>query len=82
MRAALSRFEQRGDPYAGSTDPRSAGNGSLMRLAPVPMFFAADAVEAIAMAAESSRTTHGAREAVDALPLLRGTAGRRAARRR
>ena len=27
---ALSRFVRHGDPYAGSTDPRSAGNGSLM----------------------------------------------------
>ncbi len=34
--AALRRFEQTGDPYAGSSDPKSAGNGSLMRLAPVP----------------------------------------------
>ena len=39
VRAALSRFVGDGDPYAGSTDPRSAGNGSLMRLAPVPMTF-------------------------------------------
>ena len=34
-RAALQRFKQTGDPVAGSTDPMSAGNGSLMRLAPV-----------------------------------------------
>ena len=63
---ALSRFRQDGDPYAGSTDPYSAGNGSLMRLAPVPMYFAADHEEAVEMAADSSRTTHGALEAVDA----------------
>lgn len=72
VRAALSRFEEHGDPYAGSTDPRSAGNGSLMRLAPVPMFFAADAAEAIAMAADSSRTTHGTQEAVDACRYFAG----------
>ncbi len=36
MRAALRRFELRGDPFAGETDPRYGGNGSLMRLAPVP----------------------------------------------
>lgn len=66
VEAALSRFESRGDPYAGSTDPDTAGNGSLMRLAPVPMYFAGDAEETIRMAADSSRTTHGAREAVDA----------------
>ena len=66
VKAALSRFESRGDPYAGSTDPNTAGNGSLMRLAPAPMYFAGDAEEAIRMAADSSRTTHGAQEAVDA----------------
>ena len=66
VRGALSRFERDGDPYAGSTDPNAAGNGSLMRLAPVAMYFAADNAEAIEMAADSSRTTHGAHEAVDA----------------
>ena len=66
VRDALSRFEETGEPYAGSTDPNSAGNGSLMRLAPAPMHFAGDAAEAIDRSADSSRTTHGAREAVDA----------------
>ena len=63
---ALSRFLRHGDPDAGSTEPRTAGNGSLMRLAPVPMYFAGNAAEAIARSADSSRTTHGALEAVDA----------------
>ncbi len=63
---ALARFERTGDPDAGSTDPQAAGNGSLMRLAPVPLYYAADAREAIARSAESSRTTHATREAVDA----------------
>ena len=55
-----------GDPFVGSTDPHTAGNGSLMRLAPAPLLFApAGPVEAIARAAESSRTTHGAATAVD-----------------
>ena len=39
---ALARFERLSEPYAGSTDAYSAGNGSLMRLAPVPLFFAHD----------------------------------------
>ena len=69
---ALSRFVEHGDFYAGSTDSNSAGNGSLMRLAPVPMCFAGRAVEAIAMAAESSKTTHQAREAVDACRYFAG----------
>jgi ADP-ribosylglycohydrolase len=63
---ALSKFEKTRDAYSGSTDPRKAGNGSLMRLAPVPLFFADDPRAAIEHSAASSRTTHGAAEAVDA----------------
>lgn len=67
---ALSRFETTGDPISGPTRPKSAGNGSLMRLAPVPMFYASDLEEAIEVSGESSRTTHGATEAVDACRLF------------
>ena len=69
---ALGRFERTEDPYSGSTDPMSAGNGSLMRLAPVPMYFAGDAGDAIDLSADSSKTTHGAREAVDACRYFAG----------
>ncbi len=65
-RAALSRFIHTGDPRSGASNPRTAGNGSLMRLAPVPMYFAGDAAVAIDRSADSSRTTHGAVEAVEA----------------
>ena len=63
---ALRRFEDTRDPFAGSTDPYSAGNGSLMRLAPVLLRYSRNPAEAVHLAAESSRTTHGAIEAVDA----------------
>ena len=63
---ALRRFTATSDPYSGATDRWSAGNGSLMRLAPVPMLYATDAESAIERCADSSRTTHGAEEAVDA----------------
>jgi ADP-ribosyl-[dinitrogen reductase] hydrolase len=66
VRDALTRFEDTGDPWSGSTDPHAAGNGSLMRLAPIPLFFLDVPEVAIARAADSSRTTHGAPEAVDA----------------
>jgi len=66
VRAALERFERTGEPSCGSTDPHTAGNGSLMRLAPIPLFFMQDPEVAIARAADSSRTTHGVAEAVDA----------------
>ncbi len=36
---ALGAFQRTGNPFAGPTDPAKAGNGSLMRLAPVPMFY-------------------------------------------
>ncbi len=71
VRSALNRFERTGQP-SGSTEERSAGNGSLMRLAPVPLFFAAEPAQAIAKAAESSRTTHAHPEAVDACRYFAG----------
>lgn len=70
--AALSRYLHTGNPFSGSTDPQTAGNGSLMRLAPVPLFFAADAAQAIHWAGESSRTTHGAATSVDACRYFAG----------
>lgn len=66
VKAALHLFESNGEPFAGSTEAMTAGNGSLMRLAPVPLVYALDPVRAIEMAAQSSRTTHGAAVAVDA----------------
>ena len=65
-RAALERYQRTRDPLAGSADPGSAGNGSLMRLAPVALRFRQDRLRLAATAAEQSRTTHGAEEAVDA----------------
>ncbi len=68
--AALDRYRETNDPIAGSIDPRSAGNGSIMRLAPVVMFYANDAVAAVDYAAKSSLTTHGADECLDACRIL------------
>jgi ADP-ribosylglycohydrolase len=63
---ALSRFQKSSEAYCGSTDPRRAGNGSIMRLTPLVLFYAKRPEEAIARAADSSRTTHGARTCIDA----------------
>jgi ADP-ribosyl-[dinitrogen reductase] hydrolase len=65
-REALSRFERTGDPVAGSTDPHKAGNGSLMRLAPVAVYWHADRVRAEVAARAQSVTTHGSSAAVEA----------------
>ncbi|MCL6530782.1 MAG: ADP-ribosylglycohydrolase family protein [Meiothermus ruber] len=70
VRTALDRFRQTKDPYAGSSHPRTAGNGCIMRLAPVPMFYFPNLQAAEHYAAESARTTHGAAECLDACRLL------------
>src|SRR5262245_22893371 len=36
--SALRRYMNDRNPYAGPTGPTTAGNGSIMRLAPVPLF--------------------------------------------
>lgn len=69
---ALSKYETTGDPYSGPVAPNTAGNGSLMRLAAVPMFYANQPEIAIERSGESSRTTHGAQAAVDACRYFAG----------
>ena len=69
-RRALEGYEETGEEYSGPTDEHSAGNGSIMRLAPVPLFFCSDAQKVAEMSAQSSRTTHGAAACVDACRYL------------
>jgi ADP-ribosyl-[dinitrogen reductase] hydrolase len=59
---ALSRWLRDKDPYAGSVSPHSAGNGSLMRLAPVATRFWNDRDKMRDVAGQQSRTTHAARK--------------------
>lgn len=68
--SALHAYSRTGQPFSGSTDPYSAGNGSIMRLAPVPLFYYPDMAAAVHYSGESSRTTHAAAECVDACRLL------------
>ncbi len=66
-RQALARFEETGDPIAGSTDPYSAGNGSLMRLAPVAVWgIRQDPAIVTRVARRQSMTTHAADACLDA----------------
>ena len=67
---ALSQYQQTGDPFAGSTDPYTAGNGSLMRLAPVVLFYFPDGQQIQRYSADSSRTTHAATEAIECCQLF------------
>ena len=63
---ALDSYVVDGNPEAGPTGKFSAGNGSLMRLAPVPIFYHRDFAATVEHSGLSSKTTHGAEEAVDA----------------
>jgi ADP-ribosyl-[dinitrogen reductase] hydrolase len=65
-RQALMRWQATQEPHSGSTDPQSAGNGSLMRLAPVAIRFWNDRERLADVAARQSKTTHAAPQAVDA----------------
>ncbi|MGU3406507.1 ADP-ribosylglycohydrolase family protein [Methylobacterium brachiatum] len=69
-RQALSRFMRTGDPFAGSTAPDTAGNGSLMRVAPVALRALDDDARAVQIARDQSRTTHAAAQAVEACDLF------------
>ena len=71
-RAALDRFIRTREPYCGDPSPHAAGNGSLMRLAPAPLAFAAAPETALRRAGDSSRTTHAAAECVDACRYFAG----------
>jgi ADP-ribosyl-[dinitrogen reductase] hydrolase len=63
-RQALTRFRQTGNPIAGPIDENSAGNGSLMRLAPAVLYILSDAVSCRQLATAQSSTTHGAPQAI------------------
>lgn len=69
-RRALILHQTTKNPFSGSADPMSAGNGSLMRLAAVPMFYYPDRDRVLYFSGESSRTTHGAPECIDACRLF------------
>jgi ADP-ribosyl-[dinitrogen reductase] hydrolase len=74
-RAALSRFQQTGDARSSaSTSESASGNGSIMRLAPIPIRFVhlfPDRIsELAALAAESSIPTHASPQCLSACQYL------------
>jgi ADP-ribosyl-[dinitrogen reductase] hydrolase len=66
----LSRFARTGEAVDPHVDQESAANGSLMRLAPVPVRWHGDLAEAAVRSGESSRSTHAADRPVDACRLM------------
>ena len=69
-RQALRRYKQNAEPFSGSSDPMSAGNGSLMRLAPVALSAWDDRSRLDSIATRQSKTTHAAPESVSACVLF------------
>jgi len=67
---ALHCYRKSGEPFSGPTDLHSAGNGSLMRLVPVVLFYYPDQERILRYSTESSRTTHGAPECLEACQLF------------
>ncbi|MEO0794498.1 MAG: ADP-ribosylglycohydrolase family protein [Verrucomicrobiota bacterium] len=64
--AAIEYYEAEGAPFAGLSTERSMTNGSIMRLSPVPLYYAHSPKEAIAYSGQSSKLTHAARICIDA----------------
>jgi ADP-ribosylglycohydrolase len=69
---ALEEFRATGNPYAGSTEEHSAGNGSIMRLAPISMYYVNNPKDALRYAALSSKTTHANVMCVDSCRYMAG----------
>lgn len=60
---SMKEFRRKQTAYAIEEDKFNNGNGSLMRLAPIPICFAGDISKAMDCAALQSRTTHNGDEA-------------------
>lgn len=63
---SLDNFLESGDPYSGPKDNSTSGNGPIMRLAPIPLFYGGSPIDAFAFAGQSSMTTHGSDACIDA----------------
>ncbi|CAF4122863.1 unnamed protein product [Rotaria magnacalcarata] len=83
VRAALNRFVSHydqaksdklssADAYYGSTSSHASGNGSLMRLAPVPLLYHRDPLNAMNETINSSKTTHASQLCLDSCRVYTG----------
>jgi ADP-ribosyl-[dinitrogen reductase] hydrolase len=67
---SIIKYHITGDPYIGTSRPKRPGNGCIMRLAPIPIFFYPDLEKIIHYSGESSKTTHGMPESIFASRLF------------
>jgi ADP-ribosylglycohydrolase len=69
---ALNAYHDGDDPYVAISSRNSDGNGSLMRLAPIPLYFRNNPKEAILNSELSSKITHGSELCSDACKYYAG----------
>jgi ADP-ribosylglycohydrolase len=69
---ALLTYRSGDDPYVAISSRHSDGNGSLMRLAPIPLYFRNNPKQAIQNAESSSKITHGSKLCGDACKYYTG----------
>lgn len=69
-RLSIEEFLKTGQYIAIDTNPEKAGNGSIMRLAPLPMFYFQDFNSLIKNTIKSTRVTHGSYESIYAAVLF------------
>jgi len=69
---ALVRYHKTQEPYQGSPNPKYSGNGCIMRLAPVPIYYHSDAKKAVLNAVDSARTTHASPQALQTTAYFAG----------
>ncbi|RQM36922.1 ADP-ribosylarginine hydrolase Tri1 [Erwinia psidii] len=69
-RFALEQFLSQGAEWFGNTDPGTAGNAAIIRLAPAVIFRRHSLLHTLHDAQQQGRATHGAVESLDASRLL------------
>ena len=67
---ALENYKQTGNPYSGVAEDYMSGNGSIMRLAPIPIFYYPDLESTLFFSQESSELTHASKKCISACKVL------------
>lgn len=69
-RKAILSYEATKQPFGGLDDEDANANGSLARIAPIPLTYSSNPTKALDYAGECSRTTHAHRQCIDACRYL------------
>jgi ADP-ribosyl-[dinitrogen reductase] hydrolase len=67
---ALNEYKFSGDIFSKIVENDYSGNGGIMRLAPIPMFYVNDSTKAVHYSGESSRTTHASHLCIESAQIL------------